>query len=101
MVIRPPRSTLTDTLFPYTTLFRSRMRNRWPHPRRSALGSDEALPGKPRRAQVRSYDHPGSSFPMTIEQHQAKAEQLLRTAGILPVVTVDSVEQAKIGRAHV
>src|SRR3546814_13611602 len=32
---------------------------------------------------------------MSIEQHQAKAEQLLRTAGILPVVTVDSVEQAR------
>lgn len=32
---------------------------------------------------------------MTIEQHQAKAEQLLRTAGILPVVTVDSVDQAR------
>src|SRR3546814_11202502 len=26
--LRPPRSTLTDTLFPYTTLFRSRMRYR-------------------------------------------------------------------------
>src|SRR3546814_11446236 len=24
MILRPPRSTLTDTLFPYTTLFRSR-----------------------------------------------------------------------------
>src|SRR3546814_6616470 len=24
MLLRPPRSTLTDTLFPYTTLFRSR-----------------------------------------------------------------------------
>ena len=32
---------------------------------------------------------------MSIEQHQAKAEQLLRTAGILPVVTVDSVDQAR------
>src|SRR3546814_13074257 len=71
------------------------MRNRLPHPRRSALGRDEALPGKPRRAQVRSYDHPGSSFPMTIAQHQATAEHLLRTAGILPVVTVDRVEQAR------
>src|SRR3546814_12290085 len=27
MILRPPRSTRTDTLFPYTTLFRSR---RWP-----------------------------------------------------------------------
>src|SRR3546814_20227927 len=27
MIRRPPRSTLTDTLFPYTTLFRSRLGN--------------------------------------------------------------------------
>src|SRR3546814_18652534 len=26
MILRPPRSTLTDTLFPYTTLFRSVLR---------------------------------------------------------------------------
>lgn len=32
---------------------------------------------------------------MTIEQHQQRAEAFLRDAGILPVVTVDSVEQAK------
>src|SRR3546814_19962616 len=25
MILRPPRSTLTDTLFPYTTLFRSQV----------------------------------------------------------------------------
>src|SRR3546814_4666912 len=25
MILRPPRSTRTDTLFPYTTLFRSRL----------------------------------------------------------------------------
>src|SRR3546814_12003623 len=31
MIRRPPRSTRTDTLFPYTTLFRSadRIRDRW------------------------------------------------------------------------
>src|SRR3546814_6367633 len=31
MIRRPPRSTRTDTLFPYTTLFRSRLRpyDRW------------------------------------------------------------------------
>src|SRR3546814_1144222 len=28
MIRRPPRSTRTDTLFPYTTLFRSRFRRR-------------------------------------------------------------------------
>src|SRR3546814_16386983 len=31
MIRRPPRSTRTDTLFPYTTLFRSRLGKR--HPR--------------------------------------------------------------------
>ncbi|MCL1633805.1 bifunctional 4-hydroxy-2-oxoglutarate aldolase/2-dehydro-3-deoxy-phosphogluconate aldolase [Luteimonas sp. SX5] len=31
---------------------------------------------------------------MTIAQHQDKAERLLRAAGILPVVTVDSIDQA-------
>src|SRR3546814_8477618 len=29
MIRRPPRSTRTDTLFPYTTLFRSRFRTVW------------------------------------------------------------------------
>src|SRR3546814_12213851 len=29
MIRRPPRSTRTDTLFPYTTLFRSLVQQRW------------------------------------------------------------------------
>src|SRR3546814_3379642 len=29
MIRRPPRSTRTDTLFPYTTLFRSGVANTW------------------------------------------------------------------------
>src|SRR3546814_3071678 len=32
MIRRPPRSTRTDTLFPYTTLFRSSRSCRHPHP---------------------------------------------------------------------
>src|SRR3546814_8925606 len=36
MILRPPRSTRTDTLFPYTTLFRS-----------SGLGADLARPADP------------------------------------------------------
>src|SRR3546814_15767915 len=35
MILRPPRSTLTYTLFPYTTLFRSHL----PHPSHSASHS--------------------------------------------------------------
>src|SRR3546814_8867792 len=45
MIRRPPRSTRTDTLFPYTTLFRSCTRARgnfrslWCHPRLGHYGS--------------------------------------------------------------
>src|SRR3546814_17631206 len=44
MIRRPPRSTLTDTLFPYTTLFRSaasgnRNRSRVPCPRGDSTAS--------------------------------------------------------------
>src|SRR3546814_5188224 len=41
MIRRPPRSTRTDTLFPYTTLFRSRIR---------ATGLRTAAGAAPRRA---------------------------------------------------
>src|SRR3546814_16985705 len=41
MILRPPRSTRTDTLFPYTTLFRSARRSGRPewHPAASPGGS--------------------------------------------------------------
>src|SRR3546814_9386944 len=41
MIRRPPRSTRTDTLFPYTTLFRS-------HARRCARGREIAAPARNR-----------------------------------------------------
>src|SRR3546814_5169574 len=37
MIRRPPISTRTDTLFPYTTLFRSRFQNRFGLPRIAAF----------------------------------------------------------------
>src|SRR3546814_984199 len=39
MILRPPRSTRTDTLFPYTTLFRSR--------RQHLGGAAEGRPARP------------------------------------------------------
>src|SRR3546814_14975493 len=57
MIRRPPRSTRTDTLFPYTTLFRSRCRGA--DHRRHDLGPEERgdpETGVRRRAQ-RSEEH--------------------------------------------
>src|SRR3546814_6676075 len=42
MIRRPPRSTRTDTLFPYTTLFRSQHRR--PSPRRRSTASSAITP---------------------------------------------------------
>src|SRR3546814_14325396 len=52
MIRRPPRSTRTDTLFPYTTLFRSLRRRQgvvevWLHRQRSP--PPENAPPRPRR----------------------------------------------------
>src|SRR3546814_7017462 len=55
MIRRPPRSTRTDTLFPYTTLFRSalhgraRAPDRPPAAPRPALRAERHRPGEPRR----------------------------------------------------
>src|SRR3546814_6864245 len=61
MLRRPPRSTLTDTLFPYTTLFRSGMT---PAPHDRALNSTRANvvrvafeQGKFRTCEWRSEEH--------------------------------------------
>src|SRR3546814_8479894 len=54
MIRRPPRSTLTDTLFPYTTLFRSRCAQHRPSPPQGD-GRDRAATGRV-RAQLLSGD---------------------------------------------
>src|SRR3546814_6724423 len=55
MIRRPPRSTRTDTLFPYTTLFRSHGDARPPF--RRGLQVDERLEHLRRRGVCRSEEH--------------------------------------------
>src|SRR3546814_8106541 len=66
MIRRPPRSTRTDTLFPYTTLFRSalaRSGDRHRAPGGSSRARDQArkpgpqLPGADPGSQARSEEH--------------------------------------------
>src|SRR3546814_13813846 len=61
MIRRPPRSTRTDTLFPYTTLFRSS----WLRSERPAITQFRALQRLFRKKiahSFRSADKPGSGF---------------------------------------
>src|SRR3546814_16119583 len=62
MIRRPPRSTRTDTLFPYTTLFRSvrhrlvRARARCPYDRQGRIESRRDLGGALRIARLQGTD---------------------------------------------
>src|SRR3546814_18904835 len=69
MIRRPPRSTRTDTLFPYTTLFRSgdppaRRSDGWSPP----SWCSAAHSGDPARAAARS------------EEHTSELQSLMRTS---------------------
>src|SRR3546814_17713241 len=71
MIRRPPRSTRTDTLFPYTTLFRSRCaRSRtapadrdWPADRKTSRSF------APRRHQPQTAVHLRAPAPTRSEEH--------------------------------
>src|SRR3546814_3165842 len=88
MIRRPPRSTRTDTLFPYTTLFRSTGAGR----RRPAPRHRPLVAGRPRRHLVRSpagARRPGKHPPLRIlteaasirprsEEHTSELQSLMR-----------------------
>src|SRR3546814_9802485 len=63
MIRRPPRSTRTDTLFPYTTLFRSAQAER----RRAGCGNDQH--DLPRRALDQGWRS---------EEHTSELQSLMR-----------------------
>src|SRR3546814_3505656 len=73
MIRRPPRSTRTDTLFPYTTLFRSLS---------AAVGQrqvEEAVAAL-RHARARAFDHRRHRrrHPRRSEEHTSELQSLMR-----------------------
>src|SRR3546814_10469098 len=74
MIRRPPRSTRTDTLFPYTTLFRSSsISRRWPL---AAPSSWRRFPHRPcRRKSFRPKSAPIST---RSEEHTSELQSLMR-----------------------
>src|SRR3546814_15288476 len=77
MIRLPPRSTRTDTLFPYTTLFRSRSRE-------TGEASSSASRAIPRRvpAAVHSVNRVRSrpSEPRRSEEHTSELQSLMRSS---------------------
>src|SRR3546814_7281828 len=72
MIRRPPRSTRTDTLFPYTTLFRSAGGLR-PGQRHNGLSG--IIDGVPREA---SASAPTSGLEARSEEHTSELQSLMR-----------------------
>src|SRR3546814_8722448 len=84
MIRRPPRSTRSDTLFPYTTLFRSRWR--WIS-RRGAPTFRRALPRRHRRLKTtrliesiprRQWLRRERNFGKRSEEHTSELQSLMR-----------------------
>src|SRR3546814_11607875 len=106
MIRRPPKSTRTDPLVPYTTLFRSGLL--------SALGLEEEAPS-PSFAIVQPYDPPLVRFPVTHVdlyrlENAAEAEELaldeLLCDSLLLIEWPERLgatlwPHSQIGRAHV
>src|SRR3546814_20294817 len=97
MIRRPPRSTRTDTLFPYTTLFRSllergvRRGRRVGRAERSDVGSDNSHCSDLRIA----WRSPPPPF-----RRRAEPPNQLTTVGGTALGPID-IRPREIGRAHV
>src|SRR3546814_5037603 len=82
MIRRPPRSTRTDTLFPYTTLFRSREGSRGVRcGLRSLLAEEHQLLHRREPGTLRAFDGgcPRARYPRArSEEHTSELQSLMR-----------------------
>src|SRR3546814_3742690 len=81
MIRRPPRSTRTDTLFPYTTLFRSRQYDHRPRrvARRDRRRRSAGMEPDPRRERRRRHGDRGAVQGRS-EEHTSELQSLMRNS---------------------
>src|SRR3546814_4154930 len=77
MIRRPPRSTRTDTLFPYTTLFRSWRRDRARPPARRLGHQADGDPARRARRDGRQI-WPADDVRRRSEEHTSELQSLMR-----------------------
>src|SRR3546814_17980512 len=98
MIRRPPRSTLTDTLFPYTTLFRSSVKA-------YQVGGAPTLDGKLDRALIARYSLTVQEVADTVAAALGGRESGLVYEGDrrfdVTVRVPEATRVNQIGRAHV
>src|SRR3546814_19192208 len=89
MIRRPPRSTRTDTLFPYTPLFRSHVLTRHP-PKNPPQGVNHPM---------KLYHSPASPYVRKV-MVQAQETGLLDKIEVVPVTTTPMAPDAKVAAAN-
>src|SRR3546814_1979835 len=98
MIRRPPRATRTDTLFPYTTLFRSdrgvRRARGAPRPARPRRRRHHALPAPPRAPRARLRAHPDRWRHRRLRRHGAGRAP--RARGLRGVAVMTPLDVATI-----
>src|SRR3546814_8290920 len=78
LIRRPPRSTRTNTLFPYTTLFRSRQHAPFARLQRLQLPVADRRPCQPQRRQAHRGRHPPHLPVARSEEHTSELQSLMR-----------------------
>src|SRR3546814_6439841 len=82
MIRRPPRSTRTDTLFPYTTLFRSVRARRHTALHRASTAATSwrcpCSPKDPHHADIRNTGKHRRTAPSRSEEHTSELQSLMR-----------------------
>src|SRR3546814_1558584 len=98
MIRRPPRSTRTDTLFPYTTLFRSNDSPRADRPASRAAGRESTTSVHPQATRRYGYAaNPTAGVATGHRSDRAPAHTVPR----YPAPCLNAAPRAEIGRAHV
>src|SRR3546814_4942458 len=95
MIRRPPRSTRTDTLFPYTTLFRS--------PRRSSR-TPASAPNGPHRQAWGSMPSTGPLLPLLFgfrsEEHTSELQSLMRISYAVFCLKKKNIKKKVHSKSH-
>src|SRR3546814_8453044 len=98
MIRRPPRSTRTDTLFPYTTLFRSWWHYVRSNPERTFYAAIENSLRTQGVTRTATQSSGGQALEQRSEEHTSELQSLMRISYAVFCLKKKSKEEPTLGR---